>query len=540
MIFEVNMIKQSSFSQKLIRLFNASFFVLLSFVVLSAASVGLFFIPFWGEDGNEYDLPLYMGILRLLLLLLFFVAICYLFIKLAKSSERGRIKRAAERSFKKTVYICVGILFAVQLATAFFLRMFPVTDVEILDTYAKRIVSDNSFACIDSDFNDHYIIWYQNNIPCLLIYTLVYKLTYFFTGTFSQGPLLFLNVLCINSAILMTVLTAHRLFGEKKSITTLIICWLFAPYYTYTPYFYTDTFSLPFVTGTIYAFAAAAQSDSRGKKIALFSICGALCCIGFKIKGSVIILLPAMLIYLLLHCGIKKAAKAGGAILLSFVVLLTFFTVALKSAKLISDESSERYQVPTAHWFMMGLSELGRYKYEDFLYTMSYETKSERAEADLKEIGNRLNQKGIGGTLLHLEQKIGWTYVDGTYSISHYIENSRYNTPIHAVICKKREFRFIFYAYSFGYQMFLLCAMAYSGFAAFRKRKCSLTNMFRITIFGAIIFFSIWESNARYLFNFTPLYILLATEGIGELAEHIKDKHFLKRKKDRQNNHSAA
>ena len=60
--------------------------------------------------------------------------------------------------------------------------------------------------------------------------------------------------------------------------------------------------------------------------------------------------------------------------------------------------------------------------------------------------------------------------------------------------------------------------MTYSGFAAFRRRKYEATSWLRITMFGVFIFFSVWEANPRYLFNFTPLYILLATEGVSELA----------------------
>lgn len=519
------MVIRSTASKKLLRVFNASFFILLSLVILSAASVGLFYIPFFGEDGRESDIPLYTGILRLLLPIVFFALISLLFIRLIRSANSARLRRLRNRRFNtKAIFISVGILLLIQLFTAFWLRMSPVTDVAILDSYAEKIVTENSFACLDSDFNGHYIVWYQNNIPCLLIYVLIYKLAYFFTGNISPYPMLVFNVLCINSAILMTVLTARRLFGEKKAIITLILCALFTPYYTYTPYYYTDTFSIPFVAGAVYAFVAASQSKTRGKKALLFAICGALCCIGSRIKGSVLILLFAMVIYLLFHFGIKRAAKAGGVILLSFCVLLASFTAALKASNLISDESSDRYQVPTTHWVMMGLGELGRFKYDDFMYTMRSDTKAERAEADIEEIGRRISQKGVGGMLFHLEQKAAWTYVDGTYNISHYIEWSEYETPLHALIIKGRELRYPFFAYSFAYQMFLLAAMAYSGYNAFKRRKYAATDLFRIAVFGAILFFEVWEANARYLFNLTPLYILLATEGaFGFVEQHRKN-----------------
>ena len=66
--------------------------------------------------------------------------------------------------------------------------------------------------------------------------------------------------------------------------------------------------------------------------------------------------------------------------------------------------------------------------------------------------------------------------------------------------------------------MFLMSMIAYSGLYSRRKGKAGLTLLFRIAVFGMVVFFMIWETNARYPFNFTPLYILLATEGVSELA----------------------
>ena len=236
------------------------------------------------------------------------------------------------------------------------------------------------------------------------------------------------------------------------------------------------------------------------------------------------ILLPALLLYLLLDHGIKRAAKTGGIVLLGFAVVFGSFTFALKKAEFVSEESADRYEFPIVHWAMMGLGHTGQYSAEDFAYTNSFETKAEKSEADLKELRDRLGKMGVGGLAVHLWEKAAWIYTDGTYNVSHYIENSRLHTPLHSLIIKGGRLRYLFFAYSFGMQMVLLSMMTYSGFAAFRKRKYGMTAWLRIGIFGMFLFFAVWEANSRYLFNFTPLYILLSTEGLAELSEKLRKK----------------
>lgn len=510
---------KTAFREKLMTVFHAAFFVAAGLVALSAVTLGVFYAPFFGEDGAEPGIPIMIGVLRLLLLLLTMATVFMLFVLCCRFFTADKPRRTDDRSFSnRIVFSTVGVILALQLLSAFFLRMAPITDIDWLESYSRKIITDNSFDCLDSDFGRRYIVWFPNNIATMLLYTLLYKISYSLTGTFSRVPILLFNVLCINSAVLLTVLTARRLFGNRKAAVTLTICAFFAPFYTYAPFYYSDTFSIPMAVGAVYTFVAATQTDSRVKKALLLLSCGAMCCIGYKIKGSVLILLPSLFLYLLLSCNIKRALKTSGAVFLGFLIIYASFSAAWKATGFISEESRERYEFPLTHWAMMGLGWTGEYSPEDFDYTESFDGKEAKTEADLKVIGERLDEMGVGGFAAHLWVKASWIYKDGTYNISHYLENSVYDTPLHSLIIKGGSLRYLFFAYSFACQTFLLSMMTYSGFAAFRRRKYEATSWLRITMFGVFIFFSVWEANPRYLFNFTPLYILLATEGVSELA----------------------
>lgn len=518
-----------SLSNKTANLINRAFFVF--YIGLFALTLigGMIAVAVFGELGTEYPMPVPVVILRFAVLILSVAAVAFAFIALSRFLAKSPLadKLSERKTNTRIIFVCVGLMLVIQLVFMFCLQMNPVTDVSIIDSYAQRIVKDNSFSCIDSDFNAHYIVRYQNNLVYLLINTLVYKLT----GTTSHLPLTVLSTLSINGAVLMTVLTSRRVFGERKALFTLVLCAFFTPYYTYTAYFYTDSYSIPFVIGTIYTFVVAVQSKMKVKKLLFLLLSGALCFIGFKIKGSVIVLLPALLLYLIIRYGIKRAAKAGAAILLSFCVLFASFTVALKSSGIISEESSQRYQFPATHWMMMGLKDLGAFNEEDSDFSKSLSSKAERQEKNIKEIGKRISDMGALGLAKHLGSKVVWTYMDGTYYIANYLSHYKHRTPVHELVLYDGKLRFPFFAYCFGCQMFLMLMIAYSSLHARRKGKAGLTLLFRIAVFGMVLFFMIWETNARYPFNFTPLYMLLATEGTFGLTERLKKSKEIPQKK---------
>lgn len=505
---------------RLASVFDQSFFIFMLGLAALVGVAGTISVAVFGELGTEYPMPVITVILRFALLLMSIAAVTAIYIVCAKFLTGSRANRLDSKRFTTAlIAVCVGAVFAVQLTCAFCLEMDPISDLARLDSYAVRIVRDNSFDCLDSGFGNHYIIRYQNNIPILLIITAVYRLC----GSFSHTPLIVLNTLSINIAILLTVLTARRLFGERKAVLCLLLCAFFAPYYTYTPYFYTDSFSIPFVIGTAYTFIAAVQSKKRIKKTALLLLSGALCVTGFAIKGSVIILAVAIIIYLPLRYGLKRAAKMGMAFLLSFCLLWSGGAFALKSANLISKESSDRYQFPALHWVMMGLNDQGAFTYEDSDYSEGFKTMDERQAGELRKIGERLQNYGFFGLAGHLGYKLVWTYMDGTYYIANYLENCKHHTPLHSFILYGGEYRFVFFAYSFGYQIMLFLMMAVSARRARRSRKVDEALLLRIALAGMVMFFLIWETNSRYPFNFTPFYMLLAAS-VPDRAGNTGDK----------------
>lgn len=512
----------SRLAKKTTSLFNRGFSIVFFILFFLIAFFGNFVLSIHGELGID-NFQSYMMVLRYLTLTLSFVGIGALLIAAYKFIHSDRCMALDQKRINTTVLLVgIGAMLVIQLLCAFTFRMSPVTDVKQVEKYAFQILQDNSFDCIKEGFNKNYIIKYQNNLAYLFIMTLLYKISYLITGAYSQVVIIITNTIAINVSILFTVLTARRIFDNRKAVFTLLMCALFTPYYTYTAYYYTDTISLPIVTGVVYMFVCATQSKNRNVKATLLLLCGTLIALGYKIKGSVAILLPAVLIYLLLQFGIKRALKTAVPLLLGFVILFTSYTAILNSTDIIPKETSDRYQYPLTHWVMMGLKGIGAYNSEDSAYTASFTSKAEKTEANIEEIKNRISEKGFFGMAYHLGYKARWTWMDGTYYVGYYLVDYHNHSFLHDFVLYDGQYRFWYYALASGMQLLIIFMMAYSGLCATRKKNIDLVCFLRIAIVGIFIFLLMWETNSRYPFNFTPLYLLVATDGIINFAKRNK------------------
>lgn len=505
--------------------FAIIFFALFVLIALAGNTV----IALFGELGDQHY-SVIIVILRWLFLTLCFAASTVLMVLAYRFLLSPRCERLDDRRFQmRVILIGVFAILALQLLCAYCFqiaqdKMLPTKDISQVERYVFQILSDNSYDCIAQGHNHYYIVKYPNNLPYLFLLTFLYRITYWLTGTYSQGLVMTLNTLVINLSILLTVLTARRIFGYRKAVFTLLLCAVFTPFYTFAAYYYTDTFVMPVLIGAVYAFSAALQQEKRVKKIVLLVLCGALIGVGFWFKATVAILLPAILLYLLLERGFKRMIKTLAPLLLAFVLVFASYTAVLKTVNIIPDEVSDRYQYPYTHWVMMGLKDQGAYNPEDSDLTASYPSKAEKTQANFEEIKNRIAEKGFFGMIYHLGFKATWTWMDGTYYVSCYLADYQHHTPLHSLVLYDGRWRFFYYGIACGFQLFLIFMMAYSAWDAARKRRMDLTLMLRIAVFGLYLFLLLWETNSRYPFHYAPLYLLLATDGVAAFVQRKKKK----------------
>lgn len=429
-----------------------------------------------------------------------------------------------------------------------------------------------------------------NNIFLYLVLKGLYKIVYAITGSTSTIFAIILNVILIYITIIFIYLIANKLWGAHIGLLTAIICLCFAPFYTYASQYYTDTFALPFVVIPIYLYLCAVttekctfcnrqknaenesintvsnykttcekkytflykKGDTTGKtpskkyinlKIyALYCSAGIILALGLKMKGSVAIILVAIILHLFLRTNIISFLKKAAVILVSFLIVIFSFNAAVKG-RIFSPELQEQTERPYTHYIMMGLRGNGGYSGEDSDFTASFTTQQEKKAANIEEIKKRIADFGFWGMLNHLTNKaVHNTWGDGTYTLfgEGIATIPQTDSKLWLFLTSPNQeesntsYYNIFYYYSQGFHLAILTLLMISLGIGIKNGKIDGSLLFKIALFGLFLFLLIWETRARYVYSFTPLLLLIASDTCNQLVninfKKIKEKLFTQRK----------
>lgn len=501
------------------RIFHIVFFILFGIVYVGILCTGY--------ENNKLG---YSNTERTCVIVFSFVLLLVLaavYIRLLTYNNQSKLRSKPKISDKQVViflFASVGVLLVLQLLAGYFLQMNPVTDMQYIERYSRDFASTGNFDLIQKDCEKGsvYLIRYPNNFALVFLLSAVYRLCTLIFGYVPSLVPVIINAFAINISVLLTVFTARKIFGNRRAVFVLLLCFLFAPFYTYVPYYYTDSLSMPFCICAIYLFVLAVGSEKKIQKYVLFVVSGVLVFLGYKLKGSLIILLAAVLIYVFLKMNIKQVLCIVLAVIAGFGSIGAIYTVAFNSMGIVTEEQSDRYEYPYTHWIMMGLKGLGHYNLKDSNYTDSFESKAEKQEANIKEIKNRIEKFGPDGLTKHIFNKAVWTWEDGTYYISHHIEDCKRENILHSFVLTKGENHLYFFVYSNGFQLLLIFLMLMSILKGCKDPYVNILTLFKGIIFAAFIFFLIWETRSRYLYNFTPLFMLVAVDGLDFIVSAMK------------------
>ncbi|WP_407383971.1 glycosyltransferase family 39 protein [Ruminococcus sp.] len=505
-------------ARMLTQLFNALFCIIFSLLFLE-----IVFRRYGAESGKNLfwaDYRQHLGILLVCLLITTAALLIFRFAIAKPRAKRLRLHREAEKkeNTKRTllvIFIGSGIILLLQGIAAYLLWHNPITDAFALHQYASYYAQNGNLDIIQSVYQNgnYYLIQYPNNFAPMLLMSAVYRLWYLMTGSISRFPIVGLNVLSINAAILMTALLARKTYGGRQACFVLGVSALFVPFYTYTSYVYTDTLSVPYAVGTVYVLSCAMDQRKRVPRYLLYALSGMLGFIGFRMKGNVIVVTVAVLIFLLLKLPFKRFLCAALAFVMGFVALGAVYSAGIKAGHFMTEEQSYEREFPATHWVMMGLHGHGGFRMEDIEFTKAIPGKNEKRAANMEVIRDDLREMGVDGLLSHLTTKAVWTWGDGTYYVTNHIDDPINRNFLHEYVLKDGRHFYRLYAYCCGFQYFLILMLALSALKGFIRPRVDHTVTVRLCVFGVFLFLLMWETRARYLFNFTPFLVFLSVDG---------------------------
>lgn len=470
---------------------------------------------------DEYSKPIIILVFAILS-----VIICALYYYYTSGRNDRKIKKKSNFEFtdsntKKIIFIGCGILFIVELIFALCTEFEPVSDLHNIKRYAMYFSENGNFNLIEQDYanNYQYLVRYPNNMALLLIISLVGRLNFLIFGQYLDFAPVVLNIFAINISIMLTTFIARKLFGNKKSVFVLAFCALFLPYLTYLPYYYSDSMSMPFLVGSVYLIISALKADGKKNMYIKLCVAGALIFLGYKVKGSLIIALAVGVVLLFLKYRFKKSVCLILAFIAGFGSIGIVYNTAVKAVNPITDQQYEKYEYPVTHWLMMGLKGVGKYDEHDDYFTRSFPTKEEKKDANIDVIMERLKDYNADGLYGHMIKKAVWTWQDGTYYISYHNKKPKNDNILMDFLRIDGDFNKIFQNYSSAVQLFILLMICVSAIKTVVKPKIDEMLLIKGIVFAAFVFFLLWETRSRYLFNITPMFIILMVDGMDTLKD---------------------
>lgn len=380
-----------------------------------------------------------------------------------------------------------------------------------------------------------------NNLFLVFIFSAILKLNILLGNPISNGGLLLVLVQCalMNLTGVLLHLCARRLMGRKLAwgayifyiVLIAISGWMVLPY--------SDGMGVIFPVLFLYLYFKTKESASFWRYALCFImfLCGA---IAFYIKPyTIIVIIAVALIELIELIKNRKKGKIksepaiiGGMVITAIIALIIggFFISTANDS--LGFEINKEMNMDFRHYMMIGVNvdSWGGYNDADLEFVKQYDNKQQRNEAELQITWERLKNMGIPGYAELLLHKMSKDYLDGTFGWGTYdsfyteIYDSKGN-----FLCE--PLRSWFYGIGTAYpynalirQLLWIFILAFAPLAVFtQKNFTTVEKVLLLTVLGYTLYLGIFESHARYLFTFAPIYILLAAMGLKRLAEGLNN-----------------
>lgn len=381
--------------------------------------------------------------------------------------------------------------------------------------------------------------WYFSECPNNLFLTGIFALVFRICGLFGLHGLFPLLALQCLSGTVVSWMLFQTLSRACDAPTAFFGQLLFLLFVGLSPWFsipYSDTASLIFIMGMVWlAMTSVLSRRPRLKWFLLALLAG----VGYAVKPQTLLVFIALLPFCWPRSGNKvvfslRGKKRSAALPL---LLAGFVSACLLAAVVGKSTGIPCHKEPAfgmTHYLLIGMNSrtMGDYAPEDVEFSRSYPTRFARANAELRESGRRVKAMGVSGFFRHLCEKNILTYGDGTFSWG------KEGTFFHTLFPEKgRPFasfsRKVYYTEEYGGAyypvfcifsfMFWLGILFWSVIGGAIGRD-PLTNALCLALLLLALFEMLFECRARYLFAFTPLYLMCTCMAFCRAKNNIKNK----------------
>lgn len=409
-----------------------------------------------------------------------------------------------------------------------------------LSGWDAKMIHDTVWYVYNGDYdhiNNEYFSWYPNNQLLVWLFTVIVKTTLSLgIQNWEYALTVFQIVLGVLSCVLVYFISFSIRNSYRMAWAAYLVAVLFvglSPWYIVA---YSDVTGMIIPLVVIRLYQMAEKTESKGLRLFFCLSIGFFAMAGFYIKPQLFIVIIAFLIIefmtLLQVPDVKNVKRTIVKVSSVFVGIILFCCLysncIIPSLHMqIDPEQATGYQ----HYLMMGLNRStdGVYSAEDVEFTHSFNTRKERNTADMEVAKQRLKEIGIKGTPVHLSRKQLVNYGDGTFGWG--VEGHSFNGDpkwaqnssssfIRSFIKPEGKYYDIFLSYNQSIWVtliFLLCFAVFYKMTIWNNNSEKIILLMVLAIIGLTLFELLFEARARYLFCYSPIFIMLGVLGASNL-----------------------
>ena len=489
---------------------------------------------YFNFDSFSFNIGLFVKLLISLI-------IAFLFYFLTKKYYYN-IKNFLEKNTNKKLLVFLLILFSIQIVICFYGIFVAGWDVDFIAKGA--IIYNNPVDPFRYEVSS-YFSKYPNNLFILWVTYNTLKISNHIGAILSLNPyhITVFFVVCMLS--FLNTLTGFLTFKTvqdftKNNVISSIALMVYAvfigtSFWILIPY--TDSMGLIFPLLMFRIYQVYKNKNNKTNKTIFLNwlVIGFVFYFGFRSKPQSAVMFIAIIIIELLNY--IKNIKNYGVLLLKIsscfisilVASMIFNGLMVKSIGVILDKEQE---FGMTHFAMMGLNEdsTGGYFFYDVLYSKSFPNQKERAKGNIKVITERINDYGAEGLLKFLAKKTYKNFSDGTFAWGKegdfYVESIPNSSKVIGPLIKSFYYngKGEFYGNNYkihenvknGVWLILLFGLPFSTIFYKRNKDDQTLIVLHLSLIGITLFLTLFESRARYLYTFSPIFLIVGLLGINE------------------------
>jgi len=437
------------------------------------------------------------------------------------AAGRG-LSKMEEGSVQRLFFIALaGMLALYTGVSVWFMRVYrfaPVWDTAAVFHGAQNWLAGELTQGSTSTFDAQtYFYYFPNNLGATLVLRTWFALT---RGMDAYLSACTLNMLLSVGMIACTAFAAREMAGARGGTLSLLALGCTLPLWFSCAAFYTDFLSMCFPAGALLFALLAEKQELLWKKALFWTLAGCMAALGALIKITVLIMPVALVLWQLLRAKWREAL----GLLLSCALLFGLGQTVLHRSVCpdqLDPQLAAQMNTPVQHWIMMGLEGFGFYNGEDYDFTRSFAHADEAKPALNERIAQRIAEKGPGGMLKHLVCKMGIAFSDGTLKLSDNYDDTPDGPLWLQEMLLPDGGAYPLWKAECGGAHLAQVALALAGCVGqIRRGGRRLSGALYLSLFGLLLFLSMWETNTRYWINFMPILALCAAEGADRLSVH--------------------